>query len=715
MNITGYGQYSKQTAGIKDPKKIMNMQHKLIFIYPILIADKVKSPAVQSLDNLLRDFISVTFLSDIFVQNSFNVIGIANQVRPLWDENAQAVDPTSAIVRMFGAQQGMYQTGPVLPNYPVGPEHTATIQQKLTQKTAVIQHLLKTDPKFTKLRPFVELITLGNMIEVPVIVGTACYPVDTLTLLWVLIAAIGLNRKLNNEQDLEVIFRELKSMNEAKYWKLLSNLTKTPEETQTLSDYFRGKAFTGLKYVGGIKSLPTVSKVAKNWATSLQKRIESPPQLRQQREIFQPLYLKQSDLDQTKLYLKFVLSPDFARRRFGINASNEDTKISDLAQLKLRDEMKKIQDVTMSNFSHMVSTIGIVLLRSVTNLLNVNPTYVDFSEQRKANLDNSLLSKIDSDLAEILEAIDKGIRGSSSDEARHKIKILKDLCSINSGELLTDFANNLADNSISSTDFDLDTYKRFISVFDDISNSSSSLSSRIENELKYLVSNQEKPIILSRLKEIQQDISKSLEQFIQAYQQELRDSDPADYCRLSDITGENVVSIANRTAEKYKAGISEFFYFMLLSQLQVSLCKFILVADVDLETTSNEVTAWPNYTLVLPVEIIMALHAATMGMSWKHTLAGGQIGQEISKEKNQKLTKEQVSTRGLFDVNDNYVKGIIKYIAKRLDVPNLIVIDAKKNDMYYLLMNQTDVNKTKLTTIETFIKSKLDRPIISQY
>jgi len=30
MNITGSGQYSKEVAGIKDPKRIMNQQFKLI-------------------------------------------------------------------------------------------------------------------------------------------------------------------------------------------------------------------------------------------------------------------------------------------------------------------------------------------------------------------------------------------------------------------------------------------------------------------------------------------------------------------------------------------------------------------------------------------------------------------------------------------------------------------------------------------------------------
>jgi len=125
------------------------------------------------------------------------------------------------------------------------------------------------------------------------------------------------------------------------------------------------------------------------------------------------------------------------------------------------------------------------------------------------------------------------------------------------------------------------------------------------------------------------------------------------------------------------------------------------------------VTAWPNYTLVLPVEIIMALHAAIMGKSWKHMLSGGQVGQNLNKMSTP-MTKEQVSTSGMVNVSDTYVKNIVKFISSRLQVPNLIVVDSKKNEIYYKLMNQSDVNKTKLQTIITFIQSKLDRPLTTQ-
>ncbi|HQF36470.1 MAG TPA: hypothetical protein PLL26_02405 [Candidatus Dojkabacteria bacterium] len=730
MNITGYGQYSKQVAGIRDPNKIMNQQHKLIFIYPMLFADRIKVP---NLETLLRDFISVTFLSDLFVQNTLNVIGIANQIRPLWDENKQLIDPTTAIIRSLGNSevQGAYTSTPVMPNYPVSPEHATILQQKINQKTAYIQQLLKTDPKFSKLRPFIEIITLGNMIEVPVIVGTTSYPTDTLSLMYVLIAAIGLNRKLNNKQDVDAIFRELETMNESKYWNLLNNLIQSPTERADIADWFRDKAFKVTKSISGWRNVPTISGAAENLATRLQKRIMNPPKLNQANELLSPLFINQTNLAQTKLYFQFVLDPDFAKRRFGIDASDEDTKLVDLSSAKLQGELANIQRFIRSNFSEVIGTIGVVLLRSIINIITVSPTSVDFSKLKKEHIDADMVNNIDDDLNEVLKAIDHGLKGSSSEESRNKIKILKSLCQIDTSNYISEFSKLIATHSIHSDDFNMDIYKNFLSTFDSIVSSCSTLSAKIENEVKFLTSDNEKSILLNRLNIIQQDISESLLDFFQPYQQEVANASGTDYVRIADITNVSYTDIANKMIPKFRTGLADIFYFLLLAQLQTSLCKFVLTADVDLETTSNEVTSWPNYILVLPVEIVLALHAAMMGVSWKHMLQGGEYGRPVRKsnevirdtgtgtqvtiQRNKPLTHEQISTKSIYNVNEQYVKGIIKVISQRIGVPNLIVVDSRRGHIYYKLMNQTDINRTNISTIDTFIRSKLNRQMVSQF
>ena len=736
MNVTGMGQYSRETSSIRQPggnagsKSIkIDVQQKLIFIYPILMADKIKVPNVQAFDNLIRDFISITFLSDMFIQNLFSVIGTANQIRPLWDEKNNSVDPTAGLLRMAAMQQGA-QYGGVnsMPHYPVGSEHSGILQQKIQQKTAIIQRLLKTDPKMSKLRPYVEIITMGNMIDVPVIVGTASYPVDTLTLMYVLLAAIGLNKKLNNTQDLESIFKELESMDKEKYWRLLTKLIRTPEEHNTLMGIAQSGTFKVLHKVSGWnKYLPnSITDAAGNQAIKIQNRMKITPEMDQQRQIFAPLYLKQHDLDKTKMYFKFVLDPHFATHRFGINVGDEKSHVNDLFDRKLTGNFEAIHQITVGNFAEIIGSMGSSILRSVVNLVSVASSSVNYDEEKSVNINEDMFEKIDSPLKMIITAIEQGIRGSTVQESKNKIDIMNSLCDIDTDGYLKIFIRKTVDSSIMANDFTENGYRSFLQFFDAFVEQSESTSSSLEREIKYLAPDTERNELNLAFNNLRSVINVSVKNFLDPFLNELSASGIAS--PLASLSGANNQQIVNTTIPKFTTGLTHIFYFTLLSKLQVALCKSMTSMDVDLEMSRSEVTSWPNYTLVLPVEIVLALHAALMGMSWDHLLRGGEVGKNLKtksttiydsggsptfKEKNKPLDREHANS--LKDINDSYIKPAIKYIAERLDVPNLIVVDAKKGDMYYKLMNQTDVNKTKLTTIGTFIDSKINHQMTQQY
>jgi len=429
---------------------------------------------------------------------------------------------------------------------------------------------------------------------------------------------------------------------------------------------------------------------------------------------FSPLFINQTKLQQTKLYFQFVLDSDFAKRRLGIDASSETTKISDLSNVKFGKELRLILNFVESSFLELSGTVGTLLLRSVSNILSVSPTAVNFSSLKSQHIDRNMTDIFDDsgNFITLLKAVDNSLKGSSAEQSRNKIKILKSLCQLNSAEYVSDFSKNLSSNYIMSDDFDLNTYKNFLTMLDDHSNIFSSLSNKIENELKFFISDNEKSVFMSTLKLVKSDISSYLKNFLDEYVTDISALGGRSLT-LANSFGYSASQITTQLVPKLKTDLIEIYYFLLLSQLQGAMCKFILTADVDLETVSNEVTAWPNYVLILPVEIMLALHAATMGASWKHMLAGGEQGKSLNSEKNQPLTPDQISKRGLHDIGESYVKGIIKFVSNRLDIPNLVVVDSNKGHIYYKFMNQTDVNKTNISTIETFVQSKLNRQILS--
>jgi hypothetical protein len=708
MNITGYGQYSKGVAGAKDPKKLMDSQLKLIFIYPILIADKIKVQSTPPFEQLIRDFISVTFLSDLFIENAFTIIGTANQIRPLWDERQQSVDPTSGILRTLAAQQGISSAGygTASPNYNVDAAYAGVLQQKITQKTAVIQQLIKTDPKLAKFRPYIETITMGNMIEVPVIVGTSSFQVDTLTLMWVLIASIGLNLSLDSETNIDAVFKELESLDEKKYWRLLNNLITDPTVRQNLGSWFQ-RGVIGIsrgveRVTRRFNILPSLQHAASNKRFKIQSQIDNEEELKTQQQ-FIPLYLNRTDLDNTKTYFKFVLNRTSAERRFGLDATDERTSRVRVQEASLGSQSIRYRNFLINSFTDIMGTTGTIWLLSIGNLISISSSGLNVVNVKKEKIDDELFDNITDIVGKLFANIDKSFR---QENIKEKIESLKDLCAIDSVEVVENISRWAGDTSISVGSFNNSTYLHFVDMFEKASGVSKSLSVRLEKQLQTVVADTYSREFNSNLIVVKNLINQVVKNFIKEFVDE-EDQTPDSEFTLENLGIADRNKILRQVIPAFHDGIVDILYFLFLAKFQEVLCKFILIADVEIEKSVNEVTSWPNYTLVLPVEIVVALHAAIMGKSWKHMLSGGQIGRSLQPNSTP-LTKKQVN---MPDVSATYIKSIVKFIANRLNVPNLIVVDSKRGEVHYQLMNQTDVNKSRIQTLATFVQSKVDRPL----
>jgi len=708
MNITGYGQYSKGTAGVRNPKRNINSQLKLIFIYPILIADKIKVQSTLPFEQLIRDFISVTFLSDLFVENAFSIIGTANQIRPLWDERQQSVDPTSGILRTLAAQQGISSAGygTSSPNYNVDAAYAGVLQQKITQKTAVIQQLIKTDPKLAKFRPYIETITMGNMIEVPVIVGTSSFQVDTLTLMWVLIASIGLNLSLDSETNIDAVFKELESLDEKKYWRLLNNLITDPTVRQNLGSWFQ-RGVIGIsrgveRVTRRFNILPSLQQAASNKRFKIQSQIDNEEELKTQQQ-FIPLYLNRTDLDNTKTYFKFVLNRTSAERRFGLDATDERTSRVRVQEASLGSQSIRYRNFLINSFTDIMGTTGTIWLLSIGNLISISSSGLNVVNVKKEKIDDELFDNITDIVGKLFANIDKSFR---QENIKEKIESLKDLCAIDSVEVVENISRWAGDTSISVGSFNNSTYLHFVDMFEKASGVSKSLSVRLEKQLQTVVADTYSREFNSNLIVVKNLINQVVKNFIKEFVDE-ENQTPNSIFALDNLNIADRNKILRQVIPEFHDGIVDILYFLFLAKFQEVLCKFILIADVEIEKSVNEVTSWPNYTLVLPVEIVVALHAAIMGKSWKHMLSGGQIGRSLQPNSTP-LTKEQVN---MPDVSATYIKSIVKFIANRLNVPNLIVVDSKRGEVHYQLMNQTDVNKSRIQTLATFVQSKVNRPL----
>ncbi len=246
MNISGKQQYSKATRGLRQPNAIFNQQFKLIFIYP-MICDS----SVQKYETLIRDFISTSMGKEIFVSNSLNIFSMASSISPLIDENGDVVDLQQDIPEAGASDNNNNNLFFSLDNrgsqrYNAQQQAKSDVAHHVEAKTAKIKQLLNIDPMYKSFRPFLELITLENFIDVPVIIGTKSYQVNTFVILLILTVSIASKGKykLNSQSSIKQIFYILKNINDNDFHTLLNRLLLVePSWRDKLVSFFEHKLF----------------------------------------------------------------------------------------------------------------------------------------------------------------------------------------------------------------------------------------------------------------------------------------------------------------------------------------------------------------------------------------------------------------------------------------------------------------------------------------
>ena len=149
----------------------------------------------------------------------------------------------------------------------------------------------------------------------------------------------------------------------------------------------------------------------------------------------------------------------------------------------------------------------------------------------------------------------------------------------------------------------------------------------------------------------------------------------------NDPNGNKTVTYINQG----KSYLTTIILTMYYTSVVDAVCQYVKYLDVEIETVKNDVLDLPNYTLVLPVEVIMMLHSAIISQTWRNLVSKNQIQHT--------------------NLTDNYVKGVVNFISKKIDVPNLIVIDSKKEQVFYKLMYTSQINKSNIGTFKTFVQS----------
>ena len=706
MNITGQKNYSKETVGLRQPDKIQNQQFKLIYAYPLLFADTI-SPNYQL---SCRKFQTFSYLREIIVNNSLNIVSMASQIQPDSSQNNNVAQLIGNAL-LTGGNSNIQTNVPVI-NQAV---NSYEVQRRVHEKTQLIKKYLDSDPRTKKLLPYVEIITLNNLIDVPLIVGTKGFTVLSDALLYILTIAIVSETPLNKIENVETIVRKLKTTNEQDWFKILTSLTKdnTPFREKKIEEWkkkypslfsklqlnavsnwfirgFQGKFENNLFTRATHLYLPDERKQEKKQYFS--KVDENKKELD---SIFNILKTTKNSLDDVLLQFKFVLDPALLKGQIGLDTTNNTMEAT---VTKLSSNQKQIFMQMHDKFMEMVSTLGSLFLNSAYNSLYPAPTHMinpqtgaveqtpsndlNFLELKEKYFDVKLNQNIQKLIFDTFsKEISNSLSSISPSESKDRIDLLKSICrSMEKVDSILDaevknFMGYSSDSVLKSVNFDQSDLGRFTKGITRLANNFGSMNKRFENAFSQLVNNGS-----TLLKLVQTTIYGSLEDFFR----EITDR-PGYTSMMTYLFGTDPEKVERVYVPQITDTLFVIFYFFFLYRLQAAICQYMDIIDVEIEAKVNDVFDFPNYTLILPLDIILGVHSAYVAGSFE------------------KLLSERPNT--VQNLNDNYVKGIIKFIVKRLKVPSIIVVDDKKGDIYYQFMFMTAPEKMSNTSLEAFLKS----------
>ena len=686
--------FSKATRGLRQSDIIKDQHFKLVFVYPMLV-----DQTLSKYSDLLRDFVSTSMLKELFISNSLNLVNVASQIYPLTDEKGQETNIRSTIANISGSSGTFGGSGQVvsaqLTAHPLESQKHE-IQQRIHEKTAIIRKFLATDPKLKALNPYVEMITMDNLIDVPVIVGTKKFDVDSAITQFIFLVSIADKLPLDQVNNFDKIFKRIETTKPENAYQLLNNLVPSdPNMRERVKTWFKNFVKEGVNKV--MRRLMPKGMPLGTSITSISKNIKKPIEF-DNLESLAILQVAQTNLSQTKLFFKFCYDTNLLKSQFGIDVGQSQISTT------IRKVNGKIENSFTKMFNDFTSTLGRIggpAITSVVNMMYPAGSTLDDVELVNDTVYTELLNDLQKiTFDELLMSINSAIESGSIEESDTKIKKLKELCVrefTDSDEVLRKSYNTLTSVNVQvrSPMTNYGNMSNFLEEISDIGKTCFNQSRTVEQALSSILGMETGSILNHIYSTIETRLSSLLNKMSQYYTVNFSN---VSFLRAApdDSFPKNQRTITT-LQEQFLTSLVPYIYFLYMYQLQIALCNYVSIVDVEIETTKNNVLDIPNYTLVVPIQTIEAVANAIVAKSW------------------QQLISQEGSGRGFVGaVGDNYIKGVVKFMKQRLRVPNLIVVDEQKGDIYYQLMHQSVPQKTKLRTLETFIQLTMKEELQGQ-
>ena len=322
-------------------------------------------------------------------------------------------------------------------------------------------------------------------------------------------------------------------------------------------------------------------------------------------------------------------------------------------------------------------------------------TNVDATDIFNTRIQSDLFSKLDNlvqnDLLINLNATFQNREGvSGQNDSLSVIASLKQVCKkINNIDGVLSTVHSSLNGSgynrpsiLRSTDFTENELTSFIENLTNLSTKCASENTKLRYALDEILDNKASTVLERVFSIIIESIGKMLDDFSPYYTKIDPYSNVAFITQSPRFMANKSGDLVSRMRKDLVDGTASVVFFLFLYHLLVSLCNYVNIVEVEVETTKNDVLDVPNFTLVIPVQMVMSLVSSLVARGWNDMLKEGGI---------------------ITTITENNIKRVIMFLKKRLGIPNLIVID--NETVYYSLMYQSEIQKSNITALSTFVNN----------
>jgi len=630
---------------------------ELIFIYPMLFSSSLDKYAP-----ILREFMMVQYLAQIKISNALHV--------------------TSSIAK--GAGGSAYKSGnnPAESLYqdlgigrvPSTPESTMSAapdkyeqQAQIDKFKDMLVHLVKTEPRFSELEPIVTTLTMDNLLTIPIIAASKKFKLAEDMLYWILFAAAGQKIKLDNAGALQRIEAVLRHIPKKNYMELLDpELAARAIKDQHSEDAKHARLMDSgqggaLRYYNSVRD----------------------------------------KLGKTIGLFRTVLNVDEWNTETGINSSY-DVSLS-AASISTLGSNQTVLSSSSALFASLISNYVMHLLQSVLHsvvsdseidvsklISDASSRIIDASSSVTSGLLMGMMANIQTQQVEGSDAMFKQLEQQCKANAKINIAdILNTLQSVrfsisgNSGEL-GNFAEMLVGTSAKVTPL----YQMIVGFIDKTAAGNTAKDYLDSNKLiaidskKSFLSNTGLNVTTDAILD---NYGKSVLGILNDVFNESKVPIKST-SRFSVLTGSND---AGKFVETAISSMSEIIKFLTVYTFYSYFCEYTGELAAEVEVKRQDVMDFPNYCLVVPIEIMKTIYGALSADNFKKL---------IENPKSSDVDFEEITTQSL--------NKVIQVIGNRLGVSNIMVVDDTSKTVYYKWMFNKQVQRINLGTLKSYVSSQ---------